>query len=475
MQMHPVPCTVGILTYNSGLSLERCLRSLEGFGEILISDGGSTDNTLEIARAYGCTIIKQSNYGHPINDFSLERNRMVEQAKYDWFFYIDSDEVVSPELRKKLLDISSVPVTHHAYEILYHVVSKDLQTIYQSLKPKYQIRFFNKKAQGHFRKRMHEKFTIDRKKYSVGRIDEPWLVPLDTQLSFAVYKSKVQKRLGIITDNWIFTSRVAFLKGSLAEPIFSVLKQIYDMFALRVKFKSSEVIPLRYSIYRLYSQWLMMKLLWVKHGYKVFRINVIARNSQNVWDRQFSNKNWSYLDDSQPNTLHIAKICTDYLSKGKSKILDLGCGLGSLFAAISNDDLAKYPARNFVGVDFSSEAIAQAKVKGINATFIVDDLEKPEALRELNQVYDVIIANEVLYYCNPLVFLKIYRNFLAKDGVLIISMYNSWRSSMIWPLLSLRLNKISSADIISQKTGKNKWKVKVFKFKGDVEAHKLEK
>ena len=54
-----IPCSVGILTLNSGQALRRCLDSLKDFAEIIICDGNSTDNTLEIAREYGAKIVKQ--------------------------------------------------------------------------------------------------------------------------------------------------------------------------------------------------------------------------------------------------------------------------------------------------------------------------------------------------------------------------------------------------------------------------------
>ena len=47
-----LPCTVAILTFNSGKSLKRALESVKDFEDILICDGGSTDDTVEIARAF---------------------------------------------------------------------------------------------------------------------------------------------------------------------------------------------------------------------------------------------------------------------------------------------------------------------------------------------------------------------------------------------------------------------------------------
>jgi glycosyltransferase involved in cell wall biosynthesis len=51
--MEKIRCSVGILTYNSGKNLRRALESVKNFSNIIIADGGSTDDTLQIAAEYG--------------------------------------------------------------------------------------------------------------------------------------------------------------------------------------------------------------------------------------------------------------------------------------------------------------------------------------------------------------------------------------------------------------------------------------
>jgi len=47
-----IKCSVGILTFNSGDNLEKCLKSLSDFDEIIVCDGGSADSTVEIAKKF---------------------------------------------------------------------------------------------------------------------------------------------------------------------------------------------------------------------------------------------------------------------------------------------------------------------------------------------------------------------------------------------------------------------------------------
>ncbi|MBW2690798.1 MAG: glycosyltransferase, partial [Deltaproteobacteria bacterium] len=55
--------SIVIPTKNNGDMLEKCLSSIEGLDypndemEVLIVDGHSTDNTVEIARKYECRVI----------------------------------------------------------------------------------------------------------------------------------------------------------------------------------------------------------------------------------------------------------------------------------------------------------------------------------------------------------------------------------------------------------------------------------
>ena len=45
-----IKATVGILTFNCDKNLNECLKSVNKFNEILILDGGSSDQTLNIAK-----------------------------------------------------------------------------------------------------------------------------------------------------------------------------------------------------------------------------------------------------------------------------------------------------------------------------------------------------------------------------------------------------------------------------------------
>jgi len=264
MQKKPkkITCTVGILTFNSEVHLERCLNSVKDFAEIVISDGGSTDKTLEIAKKYNCKIIQQSNPGNKIEDFSLERNRILDNISYDWFFYLDSDEIMSESLVDKIQLVTNKKVSNFLiYKVRYQLVDKTLNIHYKQFKNYYQTRLFNKRSGARFKKKMHERIYFS-DKYKIGIIDDPWFVTLEDNLDFEIYKRKVSYRIGVMVEEADISNLNVFLNRGLFIPFKEILKHIIKIIYVRIRYRGHDLIPLRYEFYRIYSQILMMKKMY---------------------------------------------------------------------------------------------------------------------------------------------------------------------------------------------------------------------
>jgi glycosyltransferase involved in cell wall biosynthesis len=90
---------VGILTLNSEQGLSACLDSLKDFAEVIVCDGNSTDRTREIAEAAGARVIRQYETDTPntpcIKDKATVRQKNMEAATHDWYFYMDADDTLS--------------------------------------------------------------------------------------------------------------------------------------------------------------------------------------------------------------------------------------------------------------------------------------------------------------------------------------------------------------------------------------------
>ncbi len=84
-----------MIVKNEARCLARCLRSVQAIAdEIIITDTGSTDNTVKIATEYGAKV----SHFKWVNDFAAARNFALAQATGDWMLVLDADEFASEKL-----------------------------------------------------------------------------------------------------------------------------------------------------------------------------------------------------------------------------------------------------------------------------------------------------------------------------------------------------------------------------------------
>ena len=161
--------SVAIAAYNEEGNLDRCLASVADWvDELVIVDGGSTDKTVEVARRYGARIIETDNPAI----FHINKQKAVDACTGDWILQLDTDEVVSSDLRKEITDTISSKHSRTGYYIprknylLNHWLRKGGQY------PDYVIRFF-RWGKGRFPcKSVHEQIEIDG---DVGYLQSPLL------------------------------------------------------------------------------------------------------------------------------------------------------------------------------------------------------------------------------------------------------------------------------------------------------------
>jgi glycosyltransferase involved in cell wall biosynthesis len=166
MNMGKIECAVGILTFNSARTLKETLESVKNFGEIIVCDGGSTDDTLALARAFGAKVIVQdSQYksaDNKIVDFSGVRNQMLAQAGLEWFFYLDSDELMTHELETEIDAIISSGHLAAAFWVPRKYVLNNKIVNCAATYPTKQMRFFHRGVVTKFIKTIHERIEVKR-------------------------------------------------------------------------------------------------------------------------------------------------------------------------------------------------------------------------------------------------------------------------------------------------------------------------
>ena len=74
--------------------------------EIIVVDDGSTDNTSEIAKNYGCIVIKNTTSQGPV----AAKNQALKIANGDYIMFHDHDDIMNNGVLKKMLaELNAVP------------------------------------------------------------------------------------------------------------------------------------------------------------------------------------------------------------------------------------------------------------------------------------------------------------------------------------------------------------------------------
>lgn len=104
------PISATILTKNSAGLLRDVLAALDWCSEVVVLDTGSNDATLSIATQFPNVSLHRLK--GPFPGFGLAHQTAVSLAHHDWILSVDSDEIVTPELRKEIaalrFDVCSV-------------------------------------------------------------------------------------------------------------------------------------------------------------------------------------------------------------------------------------------------------------------------------------------------------------------------------------------------------------------------------
>lgn len=250
-----IPCSVLILTFNSAQSLDKCLQSVNDFAEIIINDGGSTDDTLDIARRHVCKIIIQDkkfkNVDGSIKDFSGLRNQLIANAKYEWVFILDSDEFVSKELVETIkgLDFN---IKDNLYNISrkYLIEGKIIEL--SSTYPNYQIRLFNTITGTKYAKPIHEKLIFNMSS-KVVKLNQSLYVPFPT---FREFKKKSLKYLNMQLKTWGALTFRSWFKWVFLWHLRASLGYFWRLFL--IQFKHGKKLPLNYELFQIYYNFLLI-------------------------------------------------------------------------------------------------------------------------------------------------------------------------------------------------------------------------
>ena len=106
--------SVIVLAYNEERNLPGCLESLQGLeAEILVVDSGSTDRTVDIAKAHGARVIEVSKSV----GWGEKRQLAQKAATGEWILHLDSDERLTPELKAEIREVLASATGREIFQI----------------------------------------------------------------------------------------------------------------------------------------------------------------------------------------------------------------------------------------------------------------------------------------------------------------------------------------------------------------------
>ena len=92
-----------VLTHNSEKTLGNTLGSLSFCDEVIVVDDISTDTSRDIAKGYKARIFQRLLD----DDFAAQRNFGLEKATHEWVLFVDSDEIIPPELAREIETVTT--------------------------------------------------------------------------------------------------------------------------------------------------------------------------------------------------------------------------------------------------------------------------------------------------------------------------------------------------------------------------------
>ncbi|MEO1643290.1 MAG: TIGR04283 family arsenosugar biosynthesis glycosyltransferase [Pseudomonadota bacterium] len=117
----PAPISIIIPAYNAADAIPLCLASLMPgleaglIREVLVIDGGSTDDTARIAESTGATVLNSPQKGR---DAQLRHG--ANQARGDWFLFLHADTALSRDWPERVRDhIEAYPTKAATFTLAY--------------------------------------------------------------------------------------------------------------------------------------------------------------------------------------------------------------------------------------------------------------------------------------------------------------------------------------------------------------------
>ncbi len=164
--LHPregkLPISAIIITNKNDKRFKQALASVQFCSQVLIGDNQSQNDWQKLAKQYHFQIVSLKG---KIYDFSFVRNKLSQQAKYNWVLFLDSDEKFPKQSRAKQIIANAVRSSENnetppAFSLKRTDVYQGQKISFGEAGSQSFIRLFNKRYYSYSRM-VHEVVTAD--------------------------------------------------------------------------------------------------------------------------------------------------------------------------------------------------------------------------------------------------------------------------------------------------------------------------
>jgi glycosyltransferase involved in cell wall biosynthesis len=155
--------SVIVITRDEEAQIERALRSVRWAEEIVVVDSGSTDRTVEIARAHADRVVHRDWEG-----FGRQKQRALDLATGRWVLSIDADEEVTDELKRSIESAVGGTGPEVGYRIQRHTRFFGAWFGARGWRREWRLRLFRRDVARFSDSEIHERVLLDG---PVGRLD----------------------------------------------------------------------------------------------------------------------------------------------------------------------------------------------------------------------------------------------------------------------------------------------------------------
>ena len=214
--------SIVILTFNSQKYLQEVLESTNFADEVIVVDSGSKDSTRQICDGFSNVRFHEQAW----LGFGTQKQRGVDLAKNEWVFVLDSDEVITDELKNEIISTLKEP-KFMAYNVarLNFFFGKAIKNM--GLYPDYTVRLFNKNFAKFDGRAVHEKVIFNDGSQKLGMLKnhflhyayesiEQFIAKQNRYSSLGAKGEKSSKFKAVLNPAWTFF-KLFFLKGGWRE------------------------------------------------------------------------------------------------------------------------------------------------------------------------------------------------------------------------------------------------------------------